>query len=129
MMMEGDEQQECMMNNKNQMMNRMDKKEGMMKSDEMDSMEEDEMMDEEMDPMAMSMSDMSAMLEGKTGTEFDIAFVQGMIPHHQGAIDMAMAARKSAGHEEIKKMAEDIMTAQQKEVDMMNAWLKEWTKK
>ncbi len=121
-MMDGKDGKECPM-----MKSMKDGKEmkGMM-NDGMPMMQMD---DEMMDPMAMSMTDMAEMLKGKTGTEFDIAFVKGMIPHHQGAIDMAMEARKSAGHQEIKKMAEDIITAQQKEIDMMNAWLKEWEKK
>ncbi len=78
------------------------------------------------DAMSMSMDDMSAMLEGKTGDAFDRAFIEGMIPHHQGAIDMALAARESARHEEIKRMAEDIITAQQREIDTMKQWQKDW---
>ena len=50
------------------------------------------------DPMAMSMDDMSANLEGKTGDEFDAAFIEGMIPHHEGAIQMAEMALENAKH-------------------------------
>lgn len=75
---------------------------------------------------SMSMDDMSAMLEGKSGDAFDEAFIRGMIPHHQGAIDMALQARERAGHEEIKRMADEIIEAQQREIDMMNGWLREW---
>lgn len=78
------------------------------------------------DAMGMSMDDMSAMLEGKTGDAFDAAFIAGMIPHHQGAIDMANAALKDAKHEEIKRMARAIVTAQQKEIDQMKAWQSAW---
>lgn len=78
------------------------------------------------DAMSMSMDDMSAMLEGKTGDAFDKAFIEGMIPHHQGAIEMARAAQKSAKHQEIKDLAEDIIIAQQKEIDIMRSWLKAW---
>lgn len=85
----------------------------------------DHMMDED-DHMSMSMDDMSEMLEGKTGDAFDKAFVEGMIPHHQGAIDMARAALQSAKHDEIKQMARDIISAQQKEIDMMKQWQKDW---
>jgi hypothetical protein len=76
--------------------------------------------------MGMSMDDMSKMLEGKTGDEFDQAFLEGMIPHHQGAIDMAEAALESAGHQEIKDMATAIIEAQQQEIDEMRAWQKAW---
>jgi uncharacterized membrane protein (UPF0136 family) len=78
------------------------------------------------DAMSMSMDDMAAMLEGKTGDAFDKAFIEGMIPHHQGAIDMAEAAQKSAKHEEIKRMADAIISAQQQEIDQMNQWMKDW---
>lgn len=83
-------------------------------------------MEMEMDPMSMSMDDMALMLEGKTGDEFDQAFIEGMIPHHQGAIDMAKMALTSAKHDEIKRMAEAIISAQQKEIDEMNQWMKNW---
>ena len=53
------------------------------------------MMDME-DPMSMSMADMGKMLEGKTGDALDKAFLEGMIPHHQGAIDMARYLEQSA---------------------------------
>jgi hypothetical protein len=80
-------------------------------------------MDEAMD---MSMNDMAGMLVGKTGDAFDEAFIVGMIPHHQGAIDMAKLAQKNAKHQEIKNMANAIISAQQKEIDQMNQWLKDW---
>lgn len=78
------------------------------------------------DAMSMSMHDMSAMLKGKTGDAFDKAFIEGMIPHHQGAIEMARAAQQSAKHQEIKDMAEDIISAQQREIDMMKGWQQAW---
>lgn len=96
---------------------------GMMMDD--DDMMMDHMMDED-DMMSMSMGDMSRMLEGKTGDDFDKAFIEGMIPHHQGAIDMANMALISAKHGEIREMATEIITAQQREIDMMNQWLKDW---
>lgn len=89
----------------------------------MDMDEDDMKMD---DAMGMSMNDMSAMLEGKTGDDFDAAFIEGMIPHHQGAIDMARAALTSAKHAQIKNMANAIISAQQREIDMMKQWQKSW---
>lgn len=83
-------------------------------------------MDGDHDAMRMSMDDMSAMLEGKTGDAFDQAFIEGMIPHHQGAIDMAREALKSAKHEEIKAMARAIISAQQQEINQMEQWLEAW---
>lgn len=75
---------------------------------------------------AMTMGDMTDMLKGKTGNDFDKAFIEGMIVHHQGAIDMAKAAQVSAGHAEIKTMANAIISAQQSEIDMMKQWQKAW---
>lgn len=108
---------------------------GMMHGEMMDKMM-DHMMDDEDsdmhrmegddDMMGMSMDDMSAMLEGKTGDAFDKAFIEGMIPHHQGAIGMARAAQQSAKHDEIKNMANEIILAQQREIDQMKQWQKDW---
>ncbi len=78
------------------------------------------------DGMSMTMHDMMMMLEGKTGDEFDKAFIQGMIPHHQGAIDMAREALKNAKHEEIKQLARDIIASQQREIDAMKQWQEQW---
>lgn len=73
-----------------------------------------------------TMNDMTANLKGKTGDEFDKAFISEMIIHHQGAIDMANLAKENAGHEEIKGLAEDIIAAQTKEIEMMRQWQKDW---
>ncbi len=84
------------------------------------------MMNEGMMDDGMSMNGMTKMLQGKTGDEFDKAFIQMMIPHHQGAIDMANAAKTSAKHVEIKNLANAIIASQQKEIDQMRQWQKTW---
>jgi uncharacterized protein (DUF305 family) len=75
---------------------------------------------------AMTMSQMSASLQGKTGDEFDKLFLSEMIAHHQGAIDMAKLAQTQAKHPELKKMADDIIMAQSKEINMMQSWQSAW---
>lgn len=75
---------------------------------------------------SMSMEDMMTGLKGKTGDDFDKAFISEMIMHHQGAIDMAQEAKINAKHEELKKMAENIITAQTSEIDQMRKWQKNW---
>jgi uncharacterized protein (DUF305 family) len=74
----------------------------------------------------MTMNDMVNDLKGKKGVEFDKAFLIGMIEHHEGAIDMANLAKQYAGHDEIKIMADSIISAQTTEIDQMRQWLKEW---
>jgi len=74
----------------------------------------------------MSMSQMMTGLQGKTGGDFDKTFLSEMIMHHQGAINMANLAKTNAKHDEIKNMANDIVTAQSQEIDKMQTWRTEW---
>ena len=74
----------------------------------------------------MTMSGMVNELEGKTGDNFDKAFIEQMIPHHQGAIEMAKQAKTNAFHQEIKDMADDIISAQTKEINQMRQWQSSW---
>jgi len=69
---------------------------------------------------------MSMMLRGRTGDDFDQAFIQLMIPHHQDAINMATMALEDAKHEEMKRLARDIIAAQQREIDQMRQWYSQW---
>ena len=54
----------------------------------------------------------------------DADFVRGMIPHHQGAVDMAKIVLEKGKDAEIKKFAQDIIDAQEKEIAFMQDWLK-----
>lgn len=79
-----------------------------------------------MDNNNMSMGEMTDTLKGKTGDDFDKVFISEMIIHHQGAIDMAKLAQANAKHDEVKNLANDILSAQSKEIDMMQTWQTQW---
>lgn len=72
---------------------------------------------------AMSSMDKMKMDMDHSGS-VDKQFAQMMIPHHQSAIDMANAYIKSGAHEEVlKKIANNIISSQQKEIAELQAWL------
>lgn len=61
--------------------------------------------------------------------QFDLRFIAAMIPHHQGAVDMAQDALKKSKRPEIKKLAKDIIASQQVEIKQMQTWQKAWFSK
>lgn len=76
--------------------------------------------------MRGEMGSMMAGLQGKTGDIFDQEFLSEMILHHQGAVAMAQSALANAKHQEIKTMAQNIITAQNAEIKQMQDWQKAW---
>ncbi len=76
--------------------------------------------------MSSMMHDMMASLQGKTGNEFDQAFLSEMIIHHEGAVVMAEAVLTSSERPELIQLAKDIITAQTKEIEMMKMWQRAW---
>lgn len=59
----------------------------------------------------------------------DVAFAAGMLPHHIGAVKMAEVELKYGKDPEMRKLAEDIINAQQAEIEQMQKWLKAHHKK
>ncbi|MFE9748301.1 DUF305 domain-containing protein [Saccharothrix saharensis] len=56
----------------------------------------------------------------------DIAFAQGMIPHHAGAIDMSKLAQGRTSNTTVLDLATRIEKAQDPEIELMTEWLKAW---
>jgi uncharacterized protein (DUF305 family) len=70
--------------------------------------------------MAVMMKNMAGSYSGNA----DVDFVKGMIPHHQGAIDMAKVAQQFVKDPALLKLAGDIVGAQTSEITFMNEWLR-----
>jgi uncharacterized protein (DUF305 family) len=90
----------------------------------------------ELDPDAGA-HDALGLEEHETGTEvelrelreanpFDRAFIDMMVPHHEGAISQARAVLREAKDPEVKRLAQAIVSAQSTEIRRMNQWRKRW---
>ncbi|SDL12434.1 DUF305 domain-containing protein [Tessaracoccus oleiagri] len=71
----------------------------------------------------MSQEEMMAHLEGLEGQEFDQAFLEGMIAHHQGAVEMADAELAEGENPEALALAEKIISDQEAEIAEMQEML------
>ena len=58
--------------------------------------------------------------ENPAGNGADLAFIDAMVPHHKMAIDMAKTAKERGEHPQIRKLANDIIDAQQAEIVQLN---------
>ena len=63
----------------------------------------------------------------KNAANFDEAFLQEMIPHHQMAVMMAQMLLSGTNRSEMKQLAQDITNAQEAEIAQMRSWLEEWS--
>lgn len=78
---------------------------------------------EHMKAMALMHDDM---MRGVMDPDPDAAFAKGMLPHHKGAVEMAKVELRYGKDPELRKLAEEIIAAQQKEILLMDAWIKRY---
>jgi uncharacterized protein (DUF305 family) len=77
-----------------------------------------------MDAMSASMSKMQkGMTSAPMSGAVDHDFATMMIPHHQGAIDMAKAEVSYGKDPQMRRLAQEILVDQQSEIDAMQLWL------
>jgi uncharacterized protein (DUF305 family) len=81
-----------------------------------------------MSPEQMKMMRMDMDL-GAADAEFDLRFINAMIPHHEGAVMMAKDALNKSKRVEIKKLATAIISSQEAEIKQMQQWRQTWYKK
>jgi uncharacterized protein (DUF305 family) len=67
-----------------------------------------------------------ALAGAATQAEFDLLFIDMMVPHHQGAVEMALIAQVRGEHQEVKEMAAAILADQTREIEQMRAWRLAW---
>jgi uncharacterized protein (DUF305 family) len=75
--------------------------------------------------MDMGSEGMARQMVMENGKYSDERFIDAMVPHHQGAVEMAEVALKNAEHEEIKELARNIISSQQAEIEELKAIKKE----
>jgi uncharacterized protein (DUF305 family) len=71
--------------------------------------------------MDMGSGGMAQEMVMKNGRYSDERFIDAMVPHHQGAVEMAQVALKNAEHEEVRQLSEDIVSAQEAEIEELKA--------
>lgn len=81
-------------------------------------------MDQAHQDMMMGMDKMHTdMMTGMMASDIDVAFACGMIPHHQGAIDMAKAQLEHGDDQTMKDTAQKVIDDQTREIEELKDWL------
>jgi uncharacterized protein (DUF305 family) len=83
-------------------------------------------MDEAHTALMDGMDEMNQMMmTAMMADDIDVAFVCGMIPHHQSAVNMAKAELQYGDDEWAKQLAQNVIDNQQQEIEDMLTWLEE----
>jgi uncharacterized protein (DUF305 family) len=64
----------------------------------------------------------------ENASDFDKAFIEEMIPHHQLAIMMANMLQSGTNRPEMQQLAKNIISSQSKEIQQMQSWYVQWYK-
>ena len=64
----------------------------------------------------------------ENASDFDKAFIEEMIPHHQLAIMMANMLKSGTSRPEMQQLAKNIISSQTKEIEQMRGWYTNWYK-
>jgi uncharacterized protein (DUF305 family) len=67
----------------------------------------------------------AAMASVEPSGNSDVDFVKLMLPHHQAAIDMARTQLKYGNDPQMRRLAQEVITDQQSEIELMHLWLKQ----
>jgi uncharacterized protein (DUF305 family) len=76
-------------------------------------------------PGMMSETELRQLMATKN-QDFDLTFLEMMTTHHQGAIEMANTELRDGALPEVKRLAQQVIDAQQAEIDQFEQWQKEW---
>lgn len=65
-------------------------------------------------------------LEGKTGDDYDKAFLSAMVEHHEMAMEMAKQSAANASHNELKQFSNELLVQGEAEIKTMKQWQVDW---
>lgn len=83
-------------------------------------------MQTDLNTMHGAMNNMMSGISGKMGDDLDKAFIDEMIVHHEGAVEMAETLLQGTKRTELLNLVKNIITAQTQEIQMMKEWRKKW---